>query len=395
MRRRTATVTVSCGVSVAPWRGEGRPPVTIPRVEWTPEYSISRVIKGGWQLAGGHGPVGRAQALADMRCFVEAGITTFDCADIYTRVESLIGAFLADRPRDRRGGALSEVQVHTKFVPDLAALATLSEHDVERAIDRSLQRLGVARLDLVQFHWWDFEIPGHVETALVLERLRRDGKIGFIGVTNYDARHLRELVDAGVPIVANQVQYSLLDRRPRGDMTALCREVGIALLCYGTVAGGLLSDRYLNVPPPGPPYENRSLTKYMLIVDEFGGWDRLQELLRVLRRVADRHDVSVPMIATRFVLQQPEVAGAIVGARHVRHLPEMCAVFRFDLTEDDLRVIDEVIEAAPGPLGPVYGLERRKHSVHAKIMHYDLNRKAASTRSSHSSTRDANSLGCS
>jgi aryl-alcohol dehydrogenase-like predicted oxidoreductase len=96
-----------------------------------------------------------------MRLFVEAGITTFDCADIYTGVEELIGAFLADyRPGT---GGRPEVQVHTKYVPDLRSLGSLRKADVEGAIDRSLRRLRVDRLDLVQFHWWDYSVPGWIE----------------------------------------------------------------------------------------------------------------------------------------------------------------------------------------------------------------------------------------
>jgi aryl-alcohol dehydrogenase-like predicted oxidoreductase len=136
-----------------------------------------------------------------MRAFVQAGITTFDCADIYTGVEELIGEFLR-----RHGGALPPVQVHTKYVPDLESLPNLTGRDVERSIDRSLRRLGVERLDLVQFHWWDYDVPGYVEAALQLARLQRAGKIRHIGLTNFDAMHLREILNAGVDVVSNQVQ---------------------------------------------------------------------------------------------------------------------------------------------------------------------------------------------
>src|SRR5262245_16341869 len=115
-----------------------------PRVQLAPGYAISGLIKGGWQLAGGHGvidpPADPAAAFADMDRFVDAGITTFDCADIYAGVEALIGAWLK-----RRGGS-PLAQVHTKYVPDLDRLAAHSRADVGRGIDRSLARLGVERL---------------------------------------------------------------------------------------------------------------------------------------------------------------------------------------------------------------------------------------------------------
>ena len=130
--------------------------LTQQRTRLTNDYTISSIIKGGWQLAGGHGHVDEQKAIADMREFVRAGITTFDCADIYTGVEELIGKFLKKYRHDFISGELPPVQIHTKYVPDLDALATITKADTERIIDRSLRRLGVERLDLVQFAWWDY-----------------------------------------------------------------------------------------------------------------------------------------------------------------------------------------------------------------------------------------------
>lgn len=347
--------------------------MSVPRLELLPGYSISRLVKGGWQLAGGHGAVARDQALDDMQRFVEAGITTFDCADIYTGVEELIGAFLA-RLREREGpAAAARVQVHTKYVPDRAALATLTAQDVARAIDRSLRRLGVERLDLVQFHWWDYAVPGDVEAALQLDALRRAGKLRAIGVTNFDAPHLQALLDAGVPVVSHQLQYSVVDRRPEHGMAELCVRRGIGLLCYGALLGGFLSERWLGVPAPAEPLENRSLVKYRLIVEEAGGWPALQRLLAVLATLARRHGVGIGAIALRFVLDRPGVAAVIVGARHAGHLEATLAALRVRLEPDDQRAIDAALAGAPGPAGDVYSLEREPGGRHAAIMKYDLN----------------------
>src|SRR3954454_17488885 len=178
----------------------------IPRTRLTPQYEISRIIKGGWQLAGDHGPINPDTVDRDMARFVEAGITTFDCADIYTGVEQLIGDFRRAHP-----SLAPRVQVHTKFVPDLSELESVDRSYVERVIDRSLQRLAVERLDMVQFHWWDLSVARYVETALELDRLRQAGKIGRLAATNFDTAHLQEMVSAGVPIVVHQLQYSLVD----------------------------------------------------------------------------------------------------------------------------------------------------------------------------------------
>jgi aryl-alcohol dehydrogenase-like predicted oxidoreductase len=345
----------------------------VERREIAPGYSISRIIKGGWQLAGGHGRIDHEAAMADMLRFVDAGITTFDCADIYTGVEQLIGDFLRELRRQRGGSAVEQVQVHTKFVPDLESLATLTRAQIEHTIDRSLQRLGLEALHLVQFHWWDYDIPGYVEAAGHLADLQCAGKIRHIGVTNFDTRTLRQIVDAGVPIIAHQLQYSALDRRPENGMVELCREKGVALLCYGSVAGGFLSDRYLGAPEPAEPLENRSLTKYKLIIDEFGSWDLFQQLLATLRHIADRHQATIAAVAMGYVLQKAQVAAVIVGARNARHLPSTLAALEFELDLEDLAQIDAITRQSRGPAGDTYSLERVKRGPHASIMKYNLN----------------------
>ena len=340
-----------------------------PRVQLAPGYTVSCLLKGGWQLAGGHGPVDAATAMDDMDRFVDAGITTFDCADIYTGVEALIGEWLKRRAARHAG---VPVQVHTKYVPDLDRLPTHSRADVVRGVDRSLARLGVDRLDLVQLHWWDYDVPGYVDAAAWLDELRRAGKIGHVGLTNFDQKRLAEIVAAGIPVVSHQLQYSVLDRRPAHGIAAQCAREGIGLLCYGALAGGFLSGRYLGRPDPAAPLENRSLVKYRLIIDEFGGWERFQELLAALGEVASRHGVGIGAVAIRWVLDQPGVSGVIVGARHARHLDQAGQACALALGDDDRSAIARVQSAASGPTGDVYDLERVKGGPHASIMRYTL-----------------------
>jgi aryl-alcohol dehydrogenase-like predicted oxidoreductase len=344
--------------------------MTVETFELAPGYRISRLIRGGWQLAGGHGEVEQSRAIADMRAFLDAGVTTFDCADIYTGVEEMIGAFRAMLPHADR----ARLHVHTKFVPDLSALATLAPADIERIVDRSLLRLRAEALDLVQFHWWDYAVPGWLEAALHLARLRQKGKIRNVAGTNFDTPHVQAMIEGGVPVVSMQVQYSLLDRRVAGAMGALCARTGMKFLCYGTVAGGFLSARWLGKPDPTEPLANRSLTKYRLIIEEFGGWDAFQALLRLLDGVARKHGVSLTAVATRWVLDQPHVAGAIVGARYAEHLPDNLAVFRFALDDADSAAIGDLLARHPGPQGDFYALERDRTGPHGRIMKYELNR---------------------
>lgn len=347
--------------------------MNIDRIELQPGYSISRIIKGGWHLAGGHGPIDEQTAIEDMRAFVEAGVTTFDCADIYTGVEELIGKFIRKYKDAFAAGDLAPVQVHTKYVPDNNALTSLTKADTVSIIDRSLRRLGVERLDLVQFAWWNYAVPGYVETALHLTELQRQGKIRYIGVTNFDGAHLSELLEAGVPIAANQVQYSLLDHRPEQDLHTLAKKYSLSYLCYGVVAGGFLSDRYLGVPEPTAPLENRSLVKYKLIIDEFGGYELFQEALKLLRGIAVKYSVGIGEIAIRYILQKPLVGGVIIGARNLNHLEKLQQLNRFTLDSSDLEKLHEFVAQVKGPGGPVYELEREKEGRHGAIMRYNLN----------------------
>ncbi len=341
----------------------------IPRLALAADYEISRLIKGGWHLAGGHGAIDPAAATRDMARFVDAGITTFDCADIYTGVEELIGRFRREYPAQA-----GRLRVHTKFVPDLDRLATLDAAYVASIIERSLARLGQERLDLVQFHWWDYATPRYVEVALQLEQLRRQGKIDRIGLTNFGTPQVRELLAAGVPVFAHQLQYSLLDDRPAHGMAELTQSRDVALLCYGTVAGGFLSDRWLGASEPAEPLANRSLTKYRLIIEEFGGWPLFQELLRALRTIADRHHCDIATVATRAVLDRPGVAAAIVGATSVAHLEAHGAIGALTLSPADQTLIESVVARRRGPPGDVYELERDRHGPHGRIMKYELNR---------------------
>lgn len=335
----------------------------------------TRLIKGGWQLAGGHGSIEESAAIADMFAYAEAGITAFDCADIYTGVEAMIGKFLVQW-RERHGAGAPAIRVHTKCVPDLDLLATLTRADLERTIDRSLRRLGTEQLDLVQFHWWDYDRGDPVQAALHLDAMRREGKIAALGVTNTDLPHLRAMVEAGVPIRAHQLQCSLLDRRALGAMRDYCVQQGIKLYTYGSLAGGFLHERWLGASAPAEPLENRSLVKYRLIMDEWGGWEPFQALLRALHAVAQRHRTTVGAVALRWVLDQPGVTAAIVGSRNAKHLAGTLAALSLSLNDGERAELAAALGSASGPAGDVYALEREKGGRHAVIMRYGLNRMA-------------------
>src|SRR2546428_11205698 len=183
-------------------------------VTLAPGFVVSRIAKGNWQLAERHGaPYAREAAIDDMRRFVEAGITLFDCADHYVGVEQLIGEFRRRHPDHAR-----RLRVSTKLVPDLESLPRLRRRDVQHIVETSLARLGQERLDVVQFHWWDYRVPGYVEAMHWLDDVRSSGKVALIGTTNFDTARLSEIVASGVSVAPNQLPDSVPGPPPRKNL---------------------------------------------------------------------------------------------------------------------------------------------------------------------------------
>ena len=344
------------------------------KLELVTGYKISPVIKGGWQLSSGHSlnqKIENEQAIADTVSFINAGISTLDFGDIYTGVEELIGKALENLKKIHGESARDLVQLHTKYVPNNAALENFDRSDVATIVNRSLQRLGVSQVDLVQFHWWRYEARNYLAAMEELFKLKSDGKIRHVGITNFDVERLVEMIDAGLKPASIQLQYSLLDRRPATDMTEICIKHGIGILCYGTVAGGFFSEKYLGKSEPGEA-ETRSNVKYRLIIEEFGGWALFQQLLKVLAGIAENHKADIGTIASAWTLRQPAVKAVIVGARNLSHQKSNLQIPEINFSESELIAIDEVLAQSKGPTGPVYDLERYSEK-HSSIMHTNNN----------------------
>jgi aryl-alcohol dehydrogenase-like predicted oxidoreductase len=217
---------------------------------------------------------------------------------------------------------------------------------VEAAIDVSRHRMGVERLDLLQFHWWDYHDRRYLDALKHLADLREAGKIRHLALTNFDTERLGVIADAGIRIVSNQVQYSLVDRRPAAGMAAFCEAHGVALLTYGTLLGGLLSEAWLGRREPGhAELVTMSQQKYKQMIDTWGGWTLFQELLAALKRIADKHGASIANICTRAILDRPAVAGVIIGARLglSEHIADTARVFDLALDAEDHAALDPIL----------------------------------------------------
>ncbi len=307
---------------------------------------ICRVVNGMWQVSGAHGRIDPEAALDAMVAYHNAGFTTWDLADHYGPAEDFIGEFRRRLAAERGDAALAEIQAFTKWVP---RPGPMTREIVENNVGISLRRMGVERLDLLQFHWWEYRDKRYLDALSHLADLRDEGKIHRVALTNFDTERLREITDNDIRIVSNQVQYSLIDRRPEVQMSQVCEEQRVWLLPYGVLCGGLLSDRYLGQPEPRHHILNTaSLRKYKQMIDAWGGWLLFQQLLSALRTVADKHGVSIANVAVRYILERPAVAGVIIGARLgvAEHITENARVFNFQLDDYDHTAIQSVLANA-------------------------------------------------
>ena len=313
------------------------------RFDLTSDLPICRILNGMWQVSGAHGAIDPEAAIASMFDYIDAGFTTWDLADHYGPAEDFVGEFRRRLAADRGGEAVSGIQAFTKWVP---RPGPMTRQVVESNIDVSRRRMGVEKLDLLQFHWWDYRDGAYLEALTHLSDLRNEGKIQELALTNFDTQRMQEISDHGIRVVSNQVQYSLIDRRPEVAMVGFCQSHGASLLAYGTLCGGLLSDMYLGHAEPTTAVLNTaSLRKYKQMIDAWGGWSLFQQLLTALRAVADKYNASIANVAVRYVLDRPSVAGVIIGARLgvAEHIEENAQVFRIQLDAEDLEAIEHVL----------------------------------------------------
>lgn len=311
---------------------------------------ISRLVCGLWQVAdlekGGTtlDPEAGADALDG---YVRDGFDTFDMADHYGSAELITGRML--KRHDTKPLAF------TKWCPEPGPMTAAV---VRAGVQERLDRLGVEKVDLLQFHWWSFEHPAWLDALHEMARLREEGLVSEIGVTNFDAAHLHLALADGIPLASNQVSFSLVDRRAAGALSELCLASGVRLLAYGTLCGGFLSEKWLGrAEPTDIPDWSRS--KYKRFIDVAGGWEPFQGILRAADAIARKHGVSLSNVASRWVLEHAAVAGTIIGARLTEneHRADNSHVFSFALDGDDHAALDAAFAATlpiPGDCGDEY-----------------------------------------
>jgi len=221
----------------------------------------------------------------------------------------------------------------------------MSKSIVEYYIDQSLQKMNTDTLDLVQFHWWDYNNLSYIDAIEHLFSLKEKQKIKHVGLTNFDTERVKIMTEKGFTPVSNQVQYSILDQRAENLMVPFCQEHEIKILAYGVLLGGFFSEKYLKADEPTrADLDTASLQKYYNMIQEWGGWELFQELLDTLHTISKKHNCSIANVATRFILDKPAVAGVIIGARLgiSEHIEDNSKAFDVKLDSDDLSSISSV-----------------------------------------------------
>lgn len=299
------------------------------------------IVTGLWQVADlerGGTELDRDHAATALLDYSNAGFHCFDMADHYGSAELIAGAAKAKLLNDNSDSE-TPLKLYTKWCPQPDQC---QPEDVRRGIAERMERLGVECIDLLQLHWWTFEHPGYIDVMDSLMQLKQEGWIKHIGTTNFDTDHLQVLISCGFEVDSNQVCLSVLDRRALGNMTDLCLQHDIGLLAYGTLAGGFLTDQWLNQLEPNN-ITDWSKMKYHRFINATGGWASYQRVMQTLMSIAEKHAVSIANVAARWVIQQAAVAGVIVGARltHTVHHDSNQQLLSLTLDADDMQRIED------------------------------------------------------
>jgi len=298
---------------------------------------VSEICLGTWTTFGGSLDEDAALALVDAA--FEQGINFFDTANVYSegRSEEVLGRALAGRPRD-------SFVVATKVFGEMPnGDRGLSREQVLKQIDESLRRLQLDHVDLYQCHSWDDEVPVE-ETLGALTDVVDAGKARFVGVSNWSGDQIRNAVALArehgyAKIVSSQPEYSLLHREPEQDVIPASRESGVSQIVWSPLAQGVLSGKYR--PGAGWDEGTRAAARGDGFMSRFLGDDVLERVER-LRPIADGLGVTMAQLALAWILREPNVASAIVGASRPEQLRDNAAASGVELDDATLQAIDDV-----------------------------------------------------
>jgi aryl-alcohol dehydrogenase-like predicted oxidoreductase len=305
-------------------------------------FKVSELTYGNWVTHGSQ--IGDEQAIACVRAALECGITSFDTADVYARgrAEEILGRALKG---ERREG----LEIFTKVygpMGDGPNDVGLTRKHIREGIDASLRRLGLDYVDLYQAHRYDHETPLE-ETMQAFADVVRAGKALYIGVSEWRAEQIREaraLADElRVPLISNQPQYSAIYRVIEAEVIPASREAGLSQVVWSPLAQGVLTGKYQ--PGQAPPEGSRATDQAGGGADFIERWmrDDVLERVQALRPIADEAGLSMASLALAWVLQEENVASAIIGASRPEQVQDNVKAVGVRLDPELKRRMDEIL----------------------------------------------------
>ncbi|MEM9539741.1 MAG: aldo/keto reductase [Cyanobacteria bacterium P01_E01_bin.42] len=273
------------------------------------------------------------------------GVKKFDTADIYGRSERILGKSLKGRP---------DCQIFTRAV---FFDSIPSPKQIQNKIESSLRNLQRDRLDRVQIHWHD----PHLDFTATLEEFKKyidTGKIGCLGVTNFNTEMLEKAVKI-TPIRSNQVQYSLIDRRVESSMQDFCIAAGIEIFAYGSLAGGFLSEKFINVKSIPLEAEHARSFYYSNTIEKHGGWTAVKEMLGTLEQVAQKYRIEISQLALNWLSDRPGVGAIITGLTENRlQIQSNMEALNTKIEPEDLQLLSRRSAELFQQFGDIYSYER-------------------------------------
>jgi len=297
------------------------------------DLHVSEICLGTWTTFGGSLDEPAAHELVDVAFAV--GINFFDTANVYSqgRSEEVLGRALASRPRDH-------YIVATKvFAPAPDGGRGLSREQILKQIDASLERLGMDFVDLYQCHSFDDEVPVE-ETLGALTEVVDAGKARWIGVSNWSGEQIRHGVELArehnlKEIISSQPEYSLLHRDPEQDVIPASRENGVSQIVYSPLAQGILTGKYKPGQSAKEGTRAAERSQWMQLYS-----DDVLERVQRLRPIADELGISMAQLALAWILREPNVASAIIGASRPEQLRDNAGASGVTLDGETLQAID-------------------------------------------------------